>query len=119
MKVGDVRVNDFQADVWQRKYRLVENLGGGRWVTKYLYPDDEVIQRVFDHWANADENTYRTPVWDKTWAECDESKGERPQIVRDMTDEEMLERDLDDLVESAGRRSTIQFVSRERYASYF
>jgi len=44
MKVGDVITWDYQSDVFQGQYRLVEDLGRGTWRAEHLEPNDELIE---------------------------------------------------------------------------
>jgi hypothetical protein len=121
-KAGDVLRSDFQSDPFGGQYKLVERVQGARntWIIEYLPADEQTQQAILDHWAAEEARSAMTlPVWNKTWRECDASKGERPQRIGWLTYEEMLERDLRHYEENAGRRAKTTFVSAEQYAEYF
>lgn len=118
MQIGDVREFDFQADVFRGRYRLVENVGGNAWVVEFLAPDDAELDRIVEHYANAEARGYLTaPVWNKTWAEC--VGAERPVVVRHKTHAEEMGEELDRRYEMAGQRTTMRFVSADQYAAAF
>jgi hypothetical protein len=120
MKVGDILRSDFQSDPFEGRYQLIADLGGGKWEIEYLPADEHTEDLIIKWWAAAEaEGFSTTPIWDKTWNECDKDAGERPQIIGHRTYEDMLERDLAHYRENAGRRTTVTFISRKRWAEYF
>jgi hypothetical protein len=52
---GEVRRFDFQSDIYRRRYRLVEDLGGGRWLVEILEIEDAVLAVMED---DAQSGTY-------------------------------------------------------------
>ncbi len=120
VKVGDVRQRDFQADVWETSYRVIRHVKGNSWEIEQLPPSEEVLDKVLDFWAAEEARGATTsPIWDKTWDECDKSKGEAPRIVGWVSYEEMLERDLQRLEEQTGRLMTIGFINWDKWAEMF
>jgi hypothetical protein len=122
MKAGDVYRSDFQSDMYGGQYKLVEKVPGepNTWIIEYLPADEQTEQAILDHWAYAEAHDQQTtPIWDKTWAEGDESKGEHPQITGWRSYEWMLERDLASYAERAGTHSKVTFISSKQYSEYF
>ncbi len=91
--------SDFQADVWEGSYRLVERVPGKArtWVVEDLPDSPETTARIREYYATA----------------------EHPYLRRGESREEAAEREIAERAERAGHRSTVTFVSRERYAEYF
>lgn len=46
LKPGQIKHFDFQSDIYQMRYELVENLGGNVWKCRYLEPTDEQVEMV-------------------------------------------------------------------------
>lgn len=119
-EVGEVTRWDSQSDSWMQQYRYVEDLGENRWVIETLPPDDEVLERIFDHYVLAEREGFGTmPIWDKTWSECDKDAGEHPAIIGHTTHAQELEREIRRAEERAGVRMEIQIVSSEQWHQHF
>lgn len=122
VKAGEIRRHDFQADIWRGRYQVIEKVAGERnaWVCETIPDDDEIIDAIIDFWADQEaKGTQTSPIWSKTWAECDESKGERPERIGWKTHEQMLTEELEHRAYFYGHRSKVTFVSSSRYAEYF
>ena len=122
MKAGDILRHDGQADVYRGRYQLIEKVAGERntWVCETLPDDDEIIEAIFDFWAGQEAAGATTsPIWDKTWAECDEDAGEHPRRIGWKSCDQMLTEELAWRESFYGHRSKVTFVSRARYAEYF
>lgn len=118
MRVGETHRWDSQADIFGGQYKVIQNLGRGRWLIERLPADEQTQQAILDFWASVEaRGGMTTPVWDKTWAECGE--GEYPQKTGWTSYEEELERELARYAELAGTTMELQVVSRERYARHF
>lgn len=96
MQVGDIRQWDFQADVFEGEYRLVEDLGGGRWIIEALAPSDALIDRVL---AIAAGQEASGASWMSSMAE--------------------VEREIAERQARAGEQMTVQFISSAQYAEAF
>jgi hypothetical protein len=105
MHVGQILRHNFQADVYQGEYMLVEDLGGGKWVVENLPPSEELIEAVYAYVSTSPHHLgYFDPF----------GPGRR-----EMTRDEAWVAEIEDRMASAGRRSTVQFVSRAAYAAHF
>jgi hypothetical protein len=96
-KVGDELRFDYQADVFQRGYRLIENLGKGSWRAEILPLTDEALDAMLAEQAReiaAIAAGRRGGLW--------------------MTDERIAEE-----IAEEGRIFEIRFCSAERYAEMF
>lgn len=96
-QVGDVLQHDSQSDLLQGSYRLVEHLGGIRWLAEQLPPDDALVDRLLAM-AAADEASGSYPLW--------------------ATAEDVLA-EITERTADAGRTFTIQFVSRDAWDAMF
>ena len=118
MKVGETHRWNNESDPFGGQYRVVQNLGGGKWEIEHLPADDQTTGAIFDYWASVEARGGMTaPIWDKTWAEC--TGDERPQRIGHLTYEQELERDLARYAERAGQRMTIKVVSRKQWDAHF
>jgi hypothetical protein len=122
MKAGDIHRHDSQADIWRGRYQLIERVPGKpkTWICETLPDDDEIIDAIVDYWAGQEAAGATTsPVWDRTWAECDDAKGERPQQVGWKTHCQMMEEELANRAHWYGHRREVRFISAAAYAEYF
>jgi hypothetical protein len=122
MKAGDIKRWDFQSDIYGGRYRLIEKVAGkpGTWVIERLGPDEQTIDAIVAHYLNVEANGWMTtPIWDKTWAECDQAAGERPQQTGWTTPEQDMMDELARYEAQAGERTTIKFVSHQEWARHF
>jgi hypothetical protein len=105
-QVGDVLKHDFQADVFEGEYRLVEDLGGGSWLAETVEPSDELIEaaRVYYLEGQSPCLNYVDPF----------GPGRRRATRQESLDMEILER-----IERAGWTFKIQFTSRAKWAEMF
>lgn len=92
---GQVRTWDSQSDDWQGQYRLLEDLGSGRWLAEHLAPAADLQDRMVVAAIDAEERGWSYPCLDdcaRMWA---------------------------DRVADAGRQFEIRLVSRQAYAEMF
>jgi SOS response regulatory protein OraA/RecX len=94
MRPGEIHTKDAQADHFQGHYELIEHLGGRRWRTRDLPPDEAEIDRIIDYFATNEARGYGF----------------------DNTAEKLL---AEVEKRSSGREIEIEFVSAEQYAAYF
>lgn len=107
-QVGDTMKFDFQSDVFEGEYRLVEDLGNGQFVAEYLEPSDELIDAVLDYYLN-------TPVERICLGWVDPfGPGRRPATPQETADQEIMKR-----IDDAGRRFKIEIVSTQRWNEMF
>lgn len=106
LQVGQVMKWDHQSDVFHGEYRLVKDLGGGKWEIEELEPSDELIDEVLDYYLNAAHPylDYVDPF----------GPGRRRATRQESADQEIMNR-----IDRAGTIKVIQFVSQERWASAF
>jgi hypothetical protein len=105
MKVGDIHKWDYQADVFQGEYRLVEDLGKGSWIIEDLEPSDELIDEAYTSYFSPGAYLgYHDPFGPER----------RVATPQEAFDEEILHR-----IDRAGQRREIQFVSSARYHAMF
>lgn len=93
-QVGDVRTWDYQSDIFQGEYKLVENLGGSLWRAEHLPPSEAVIDRILEVAVNG-----RPGQW--------------------MTTIEEVECEIADRVRRAGTTFEIRLVSLRQWAEMF
>lgn len=106
MKVGDIHKWDYQSDVFRGEYRLVEDLGNGRWVIEHLEPSDEILEEIMQDYLYG-----LNPMLSYHDAFGPER---RIQTRQEALDEEVMRR-----IDRAGERSEVRFVSAARYAEAF
>ncbi len=106
MKVGDIHRSDFQSDVFQGEYRLVENKGKGVWVIEYLEPSDEILDAIMQDYLHGE---YPMLGYHDAFG-----PERRRQTRQEACDEEIMRR-----IDRAGTRSEVRFVSSARYAAAF
>jgi len=46
LAVGDIKRHDFQADIFEMPYELVEDLGNGVWKCRRLEPDEHSLAKM-------------------------------------------------------------------------
>lgn len=105
MNAGDIRTRNFQSDCHGGQYRLVEDLGDGRWIVEDLAPSDDVIESVITFALQDVERFHANPRGFGHMTEDD--------ILR-MADEDIARR-----VEAAGERREMRFVSTDEWARHF
>jgi hypothetical protein len=121
-RAGNIYRWDFQADVYGGQYKLIERVPGkaSTWMVERMPADDQTVSAIVDFYAGEEaRGGMTTPVWDKTWAECDEAAGERPQRIGWTSYEDDMMAELARYEELAGTRMQLTFVSSRRYAEYF
>lgn len=106
MKVGDVITWDYQSDVFQGQYRLVEDLGRGTWRAEHLEPNDELIESARAYYLESEHP-------DLDW--IDPFGPERRRATR----QESFDMEILGRIKNAGHVFEVQFVSAERYAAAF
>jgi len=104
--VGDILHFDFQSDDFRGQYRLIRDLGRGRFLAEYVEPSDELIDAVVNYYLNSP-NPYLDFV-------DPFGPGRRRATRQEAADAEILRR-----IEYAGDTFTIEFVSAQRYAAAF
>jgi hypothetical protein len=122
MRAGDIRRSDSQADPWQGRYKLIRRVHGKpkTWITETLPDDDEIIDAIVDYWAGQEAAGATTsPIWDKTWLECDQDAGEHPQRIGWKTYEDMLFEELANRARWYGEQTEVRFLTAAEYAEYF
>lgn len=105
MQIGDVYKWDYQSDIFQGEYRIVENLGGGRWIIEDVEPSDELIDEVIHY--------YQQPGAYLGWHDPFGPE-RRKATVQEAIDEEILTR-----IDRTGTRREVKFISAAQYASMF
>lgn len=105
MQAGDIKTTNFQSDVHGGQYRLVEDLGDGRWIVEDLAPSDETIESIIAD-ALATVERYRTSP---RGFGHDSEDG-----ILDRADEDIARRTA-----RAGERREIRIVSSDEWARYF
>jgi hypothetical protein len=99
-KPGDVLQRSYQSDVYGGRYRLVESLGGGRWVIEDVEPSDEEMDAILSDPYFITGGVYIKPNGEALFPETPE--------------EVVLAR-----IDCAGRRSEIRLVSPREFSRYF
>jgi hypothetical protein len=105
MKIGDIMTWDYQSDIYGGQYRLIEDLGGGRFVAEYLEPSDEVIDRIINDFM--DGHGYLDYI--------DPFGPNRRRV----TAQESLDMEIMQRIERAGQTFKIQIVSAATYHAAF
>jgi hypothetical protein len=106
MKVGDVLKFDYQSDVFEGEYYLVEDLGGGCWLAANVEPSAELIEAARIYYFE-DEHAYL--------GYHDPFGPERRVATRqEAWDEEIMNR-----IDRTGEMFKIQFTSRAKWAEMF
>lgn len=95
-QVGDILTWDFQADVFQGRYQLVEHEGGSNWIAESLPPTEVEIDAII---ATGADHEARGFSWLGTIEEV------MAEVERRQTE--------------AGRRFKIRMVSAATYAAAF
>jgi hypothetical protein len=111
VRAGEIRKFDFQSDVFEGEYKLVEKLEGNIWLIENLPPSDEMIARI--------EEVYRgghmyLGYHDPFGPERRKREFANPDDVQAAIDEEINERR-----ERAGEQTRMRFVSREKWNEMF
>lgn len=105
VNVGDIFTSDYQSDIYEGQYRLVEDQGNGNWVAEYVEPNDELIERVrVDMFSEHAYLGYHDPF------------GPERRIA---TPQEAFDKEICDRIDRAGRRFELRFVSSATYAAMF
>ena len=99
--VGQVRRFDYQSDIFRAEYRLVEHLGGNRWLAEYLPPSDEAIEEILEGAILEHDKGYEYGYF---------GRGDKLELA----EREIARRQAD-----AGSTFTISIVSRDAWAAMF
>lgn len=104
-EVGDVFEFDFQSDMFCGSYRLVESLGGNRWIAEHVEPSDELIELIEAYY-------FKPGVYLDIYDPYGPNR--REKTPQEAFDDEVLQR-----IERAGERFNLTFVQMPVWAEMF
>lgn len=110
--VGDIRKWDFQSDVFEGEYRIVESLEGNRYRIERLEPSDELIERATAYYLES-----AHPYCG--YAEPYNMDGSYSSNWRKATRQEALDAEIMKRIDLAGTTLEIEITSNDRFASLF